>query len=67
VLLDNLHTIRKRVRSAQKEKLALRDEIMNMRSEKEQVALKMDAVRIKHETESKLAMVDALLEGIPVF
>lgn len=45
------------MRHAQKERLALRNEIIRVRQEREQVALRMDAVRIKHEAESKVALV----------
>ncbi|KAI1132681.1 hypothetical protein F5Y10DRAFT_230529 [Nemania abortiva] len=50
IALDNLRTLKKRVRAAQKEKLALRNEILRIRAEREQVALKIDAVRERHET-----------------
>ncbi|KAK1754929.1 hypothetical protein QBC47DRAFT_461024 [Echria macrotheca] len=56
IALDTLHALRKRVRATQKEKLALRDEILRIRAEREQVALRMDAIRIRHEAESKEAM-----------
>ncbi|KAL6923064.1 hypothetical protein FSST1_000338 [Fusarium sambucinum] len=51
--LNDLHTLRKRVRIVQREKLSLREEIMRLKAEREQVALKMDAVRIKHEENTK--------------
>ncbi|KAH6991239.1 hypothetical protein BKA56DRAFT_227565 [Ilyonectria sp. MPI-CAGE-AT-0026] len=50
--LNDWHSLRKRVRLAQREKLALRDEIIRLKGEREQVALRMDAVRIKHEAET---------------
>ncbi|KAK5631649.1 hypothetical protein RRF57_007363 [Xylaria bambusicola] len=50
IALDNLRTLKKRVRAAQKEKVSLRNEILRIRAEREQVALKMDAVRMRHET-----------------
>ncbi|KAK3694588.1 hypothetical protein B0T22DRAFT_452860 [Podospora appendiculata] len=53
IALDTLHALRKRVRVAQKEKLALRGEIMRVRAEREQVTLRMDAMRVKHEVESQ--------------
>ncbi|KAL2023236.1 hypothetical protein VTK56DRAFT_3359 [Thermocarpiscus australiensis] len=56
IALDTLHALRKRVRAAQKEKLALRDEILRIRAERDQVALRMDAIRIRHEAESKEAL-----------
>ncbi|KAL2260719.1 hypothetical protein VTK26DRAFT_5201 [Humicola hyalothermophila] len=56
IALDTLHALRKRVRAAQKQKLALRDEILRVRAERDQVALRMDAVRIAHEAESKQAL-----------
>ncbi|KAM7195082.1 hypothetical protein V8F20_007632 [Naviculisporaceae sp. PSN 640] len=51
--LDTHHALVKRVRVAQKERLALRDEIMRIRSEREQVGLQMDAIRRKHEADSR--------------
>ncbi|KAI1857093.1 hypothetical protein JX265_011294 [Neoarthrinium moseri] len=56
IALDTLHALKKRVRSIQKEKLGLRNDIVRIRAEREQVALKMDAVRIQHETESKQSL-----------
>ncbi|KAI0910381.1 hypothetical protein F4823DRAFT_374808 [Ustulina deusta] len=53
IALDNLRTLKKRVRAAQKEKVSLRNEILRIRAEREQVALKMDAVRVRHETANK--------------
>lgn len=53
IRLNHWHSLRKRVRHAQKEKLALREEIMELKREREQVALRMDAVRIKHEADTK--------------
>ncbi|KAI1809877.1 hypothetical protein GGS20DRAFT_569997 [Poronia punctata] len=56
IALDNLRTLKKRVRAAQKEKILLRNEILRIRAEREQVALKMDAVRSRHETANKETM-----------
>jgi hypothetical protein len=56
ILVDTIHSLRKRVRAAQKEKLTLREEILRIRQEREQVALRMDAVRIKHEAETEDAV-----------
>ncbi|KAJ0162251.1 hypothetical protein CTA2_4857 [Colletotrichum tanaceti] len=56
ILLDTLHSLRKRVRSVQKERIALRDEIMQIRAEREQVALRKDAIRIKHEKATQEAL-----------
>ncbi|KAK6949466.1 hypothetical protein Daesc_009546 [Daldinia eschscholtzii] len=53
IALDTMHALKKRVRSVQKDKLALRTEIMRIRAEREEVALKMDAVRMRHETVNK--------------
>ncbi|KAI1258449.1 hypothetical protein F5Y18DRAFT_413524 [Xylariaceae sp. FL1019] len=53
IVLDNLRTLRKRVRAAQKEKVMLRQEISRIRAEREQVALKMDAIRNRHEAAAK--------------
>lgn len=57
IAIDTLFALKKRVREAQREKLKLRDRIIQIRAEREQVALRMDAVRIKHEEESKKALV----------
>ncbi|KAF7549669.1 hypothetical protein G7Z17_g6240 [Cylindrodendrum hubeiense] len=51
--LNDWHSLRKRVRLAQREKITLRDEIIRLKGEREQVALRMDAVRIKHEEDTK--------------
>ncbi|CAP60366.1 uncharacterized protein PODANS_1_6660 [Podospora anserina S mat+] len=56
IALDQLHGLRKRVKAVQKEKIAMRDEIMRVRAEREQVALRMDAIRMKHEVESREAL-----------
>ncbi|KFH44445.1 hypothetical protein ACRE_047730 [Hapsidospora chrysogenum ATCC 11550] len=51
--LNHWHSLRKRLRHVQKEKLELREEILRLKAEREQVALRMDAVRIKHEEDTK--------------
>ncbi|KAK1597478.1 AT hook domain-containing protein [Colletotrichum navitas] len=56
ILLDALHSLRKRVRSVQKERIALREEIMRIRAERDQVALRKDAVRAKHEKVTEEAL-----------
>ncbi|KAK1972235.1 AT hook domain-containing protein [Colletotrichum sublineola] len=56
ILLDALHSLRKRVRSVQKERIALRDEIMRIRAERDQVALRKDAIRIRHEKVTEEAL-----------
>ncbi|KAK2063418.1 AT hook domain-containing protein [Colletotrichum caudatum] len=56
ILLDALHSLRKRVRSVQKERVALREEIMRIRAERDQVALRKDAVRSKHEKVTEEAL-----------
>ncbi|KAH7634940.1 hypothetical protein B0T09DRAFT_370274 [Sordaria sp. MPI-SDFR-AT-0083] len=53
IALDTLHALRKRVKTVQKEKLGLREEILRIRAERDQVSLRMDAIRIKHEVDSK--------------
>ncbi|KAK8122354.1 hypothetical protein PG984_011024 [Apiospora sp. TS-2023a] len=53
IALDTMHALKKRVRSIQKEKITLRNEILRIRAEREQVALKMDAVRLRHEVDNK--------------
>lgn len=55
--LDHWHSLRKRVRHVQKEKLMLRDDILKLKAEREQVALRMDAIRTKHEADTKEATV----------
>lgn len=37
------------MREAQKEKLALREDILRIRAEREQVAIRMDAIRARHD------------------
>ncbi|KAI0810267.1 hypothetical protein GGR55DRAFT_678863 [Xylaria sp. FL0064] len=56
IALDNLRTLKKRLRAAQKEKISLRNEILRIRAEREQVALKMDAVRMRHETANEQSL-----------
>ncbi|KAL1882195.1 hypothetical protein Daus18300_000681 [Diaporthe australafricana] len=56
IALDALYALKKRVREAQKNKLQLRERIIQIRAEREQVALRMDAVRMKHEEEGKEAL-----------
>ncbi|KAL6904877.1 hypothetical protein GGI43DRAFT_398294 [Trichoderma evansii] len=51
--LNHWHSLRKRLRHVQKEKMALREEIMRVKAEREQVALRMDAIRIKHEADTR--------------
>ncbi|KAL7949621.1 hypothetical protein V8C42DRAFT_311445 [Trichoderma barbatum] len=51
--LNHWHSLRKRVRHVQKERMTLREEIMRIKAEREQVALRMDAIRIKHEADSR--------------
>ncbi|KAG5988076.1 hypothetical protein E4U43_004838 [Claviceps pusilla] len=54
--LNHWHSLRRRLRHVQKEKLALRDEIIRLKGERAQVALRMDAIRIKHESDSTESM-----------
>ncbi|ROW14822.1 hypothetical protein VPNG_03695 [Cytospora leucostoma] len=56
IALDTLFALKRRVREAQKEKLKLRERIIQIRAEREQVALRMDAIRIKHDADSKEAL-----------
>ncbi|KAJ0108913.1 hypothetical protein J7T55_005456 [Diaporthe amygdali] len=56
IALDALYALKKRVREAQKNRLQLRERIMQIRAEREQVALRMDAVRMKHEEGGKEAL-----------
>lgn len=57
IALDTLFALKRRVREAQKQKLKLRERIIQIRAEREQVALRMDAVRLKHDEDSKEALV----------
>lgn len=57
IALDTLHALRKRVRQAQRDKIALREEILRIRREREEVELRKDAVRVRHERERAVAMV----------
>lgn len=59
-----MHALKKRVRAMQKEKVALRKEILGIRAEREQVALKMDAIRAQHEAESQEALVSAASQAV---
>ncbi|OLN81695.1 hypothetical protein CCHL11_06952 [Colletotrichum chlorophyti] len=56
IFIDTLHSLRKRVRSVQKDRIALRDDIMRIRGEREQVALRKDAIRAKHEKATEETM-----------
>ncbi|KAL7926262.1 hypothetical protein ACQKWADRAFT_282241 [Trichoderma austrokoningii] len=51
--MNHWHSLRKRLRHVQKEKMALREEILRIKAEREQVALRMDAIRIKHEADAR--------------
>ena len=62
--LDHWHSLRKRLRHAQKEKLELREEIIRLKAEREQVALRMDAVRIKHEADTKESTVSRVQSAL---
>ncbi|KAI0534554.1 hypothetical protein GGR58DRAFT_50209 [Xylaria digitata] len=64
IALDNLRTLKKRVRATQKEKVSLRNEILRIRAERQQVALKMDAVRMRHETANKQSLHQLELSSI---
>jgi hypothetical protein len=55
--LDNNSALAKRLRVEQRKKVALREEILQVRAARGKVALRMDAVRIRHEEESKDAQV----------
>ncbi|KAJ2893464.1 hypothetical protein MKZ38_008672 [Zalerion maritima] len=56
VALDNLYGLQKRVRVVQKEKLMLRDEILEVRRERDEVEVRMDAVRVGHERDGRVAL-----------
>ncbi|EFW99465.1 hypothetical protein CMQ_7833 [Grosmannia clavigera kw1407] len=57
--VDAALALRRRVRAAHRQKLALREEILRIRAEREQVALRMDALRAQHQEASRRAMVSA--------
>ena len=59
VALDALHALRKRVRRAQRERVALREEIGRIRREREGAEVRKDAVRARHEREREEAMVSS--------
>lgn len=63
--LNHWHSLRRRLRHVQKEKLGLRDEIIRLKGEREQVALRMDAIRIKYEADSKESTVSENQVAIP--
>lgn len=63
VAVDSLHALRKRVRAAQKSKLALREEILRIRAERDQVALRMDALRAQHQDRVGKAMKTATMSA----
>ncbi|KAK3393616.1 hypothetical protein B0H63DRAFT_458636 [Podospora didyma] len=63
IALDNLHALRKRVRVAQKQKLALRDDILRIRAEKDQVLLRQDTIRIRYQAEKKEALLQSSLSS----
>lgn len=65
IAVDALYALKKRVREAQKNKLQLRERIIQIRAEREQVALRMDAVRMKHEEDGKEALVYLTLTCYP--
>lgn len=59
VALDGAWAVRRRVRAAMREKVALRAELLRVRGERERVALRMDGVRTRHEEEERENEVSA--------
>ncbi|KAI9702364.1 MAG: hypothetical protein M1836_000843 [Candelina mexicana] len=53
--LDNNYALSMRLKQANKEKIALREEFLNIRDERQKVALKMDEIRRVHSQEAKTA------------
>ncbi|KZF26215.1 hypothetical protein L228DRAFT_279450 [Xylona heveae TC161] len=53
--LDNNLGLTTRLKQANKEKIALREELLSIRRERERIALRMDSIRTKHEQQSKIA------------
>jgi len=56
--LDNNWALSMRVKQANKEKIALREELLRVRREREKVALQTDQVRRVHEEASKETVND---------
>ncbi|KAI9674865.1 MAG: hypothetical protein M1829_003605 [Trizodia sp. TS-e1964] len=53
--LDTNFVLHQRLRQSQKQKLALREELLQIRAEREKVAFQMDEVRARHEAETTIA------------
>ena len=58
--LDNNYALTIRVRQANKEKVAKREELLEIKRLREEVAIQMDEVRAKHERDTKVAQVSDL-------
>jgi hypothetical protein len=64
--LDYNYVLTLRLRKANKEKLRLREKLLQIRQERELMALRMDEVRRKHEENEKAAEVGYPLQSNPV-
>jgi hypothetical protein len=61
--LDNNWALSVRLRQANKEKAALRQELLRIRREREKVALRTDEVRRLHEEATKSSQVCSIRDG----
>ena len=55
--LDNNYILNANLKKGNKEKTALRDELLDLRRQREEVAIRMDEVRKKHEEATEAARV----------
>ena len=55
--VDNNHALQSRLRQANKEINAAREELLDIRREREKIALQMDDIRIRHEIASRKSEV----------
>lgn len=62
-MLDNLYSLRQRVREAEMTRNKLRDSILRHRADQEQLHIRMDAERDSHDENRKLLSVSC---GVPV-
>ncbi|KAI9797084.1 MAG: hypothetical protein M1835_002072 [Candelina submexicana] len=62
--LDNNYALSMRLKQANKEKIALREEFLRIRDERQKVALKMDEIRRVHGQEAKTAQVHSFFPAL---
>ena len=60
-MLDNLHSLRRRVRDAEARRTKLRDSILDRRRERQEIQFQIDSERETHEENRKLLAVSPLL------